>query len=269
VLADNETALRDFCARVIGWASDRAPAVDHAVRSIELAATHRAALVLVGDGDLVPVAHALHRRMRGDGPPFVVADRGRGNTPSSVRCPANYANGLDALRAARGGSLCVRASRLPREFSAVVARMREAMRALTQEPEDSVQLIVCAGSRLETHPFLALPVPIQVPRLATRTRELPRIIDEYARDATAELLAPKATFTRADQQWVLENARPTHGGIEKATLRVVALKISESVPRAAERLRMAPVSLARWIRRRRLPSMVRALEAFERETVTP
>ncbi len=144
-----------------------------------------------------------------------------------------------------------------------------AMVALTRDSADSAQLIVCADARFEAHPFITLPAPIRVPSLTTRTRGLPRIVDEYARNATAELLAPEATFTRADRQWVLENARPTHGGIEKATLRIVALKISESVPRAAERLWMAPVSLARRIRRRRPPSMVRALKAFEQEAMTP
>jgi len=35
--------------------------------------------------------------------------------------------------------------------------------------------------------------------------------------------------------------------------RLVALRTSLSVPRAAERLGMAPVSLSRWPRRRKLP----------------
>jgi hypothetical protein len=265
----NETALRDFCARMIGWAPDLAPVVDHAVRSIYLAASHRAALVLLGDDDLVPVAYALHRRVLGDERPFIVADPRRGNTPASVRSPANYANGLDAFRAARGGSLYVHTSRRPRELSSVIRRVRGAMGALTQEPEDSVQLIVCASSRLNTHPFLALPVPIQVPGLATRTQELPRIIEEYAREASAELGAPDTSFTAADRQWVLDHASRTLGEIEKATLRLAALRLSESLPQAAERLRMAPVSLSRWIDRRKLRSTVHALKAFEQEAVAP
>jgi DNA-binding NtrC family response regulator len=32
-----------------------------------------------------------------------------------------------------------------------------------------------------------LPAPIRVPSLVTRTDEIPRIVDEYARDAVAEL----------------------------------------------------------------------------------
>jgi hypothetical protein len=252
-LVSDETVLRDFCARILGWADDRAGAVEHALCSIELAMDHCAALVLLGDGDLVPIAHALHRRMRGDWQPFIVADRGRRDTSASVRSPANCMSGLDAFRAARGGSLCVRAGRLPSDFSSVVARVRDAVVALRQEPADSVQLIVCADARFDTHPFNTLPAPIRVPSLATRTKELPRIIDEYAADALKELGARDSCFTDDDRTWILEHCPLTLPEIEKATQRLVALKMSKNRTRAAARLGMAPVSLARWIGRRKLP----------------
>ena len=102
---DQETAMHSFCARILGWETDREVVVEHAVRSIELAADHSAALVLLGETDLVPIAYALHRRMLGAG--------------------------------------------------------------------------------------------------------LPRIVDEYRRDAIAELSAHETTFTAADRQWVLENASRT------------------------------------------------------------
>lgn len=41
--------------------------------------------------------------------------------------------------------------------------------------------------------------------------------------------------------------------IEKATLRLVAIEMSSNLSRAAERLGMAPVSLTRWVGRRKLP----------------
>ena len=43
--------------------------------------------------------------------------------------------------------------------------------------------------------------------------------------------------------------------IEKATLRLVAIRSSRNVSAAAARLGMAPVSLSRWIGRRTLPPM--------------
>jgi DNA-binding protein Fis len=41
--------------------------------------------------------------------------------------------------------------------------------------------------------------------------------------------------------------------IEKAVLRCVALRSSTNMSRAAARLGMAPVSLSRWLERRRQP----------------
>ncbi len=35
--ASNETSLRNLCARIIGWDDEHAGAVEHAVRSLELA----------------------------------------------------------------------------------------------------------------------------------------------------------------------------------------------------------------------------------------
>ncbi len=42
--ANDRAALRGFCCRVLGWATDREVAVEQAIRSIDLAVTHQAAL---------------------------------------------------------------------------------------------------------------------------------------------------------------------------------------------------------------------------------
>jgi hypothetical protein len=62
--------VRPFLARILGWSDDRAIVVNRAQRSIRLAATRHAALVLCGEGDLVPIAAALHRRVLGPSAPF-------------------------------------------------------------------------------------------------------------------------------------------------------------------------------------------------------
>ena len=240
----NEGALRAFCARILGWAANRTDAVEHAIDSIYLSVGRDAVLVLLGEADLVPLAHALHRRTLGVAQPFVVCDPQRGDLPSTVRSPANYKDGVAGFMAATGGSLCVRHSRRPLDFPSVVAMVRD--------PSARVQLIVCADGRRDVDPFITLPVPIRVPSLRTRTNELPRIVDEYAADAIAELKVPETSFTSADRQWVLKHAPMTLAEIEKATLRLVALRTSPSLPRAAERLEMAPVSLSRWLDRRKL-----------------
>jgi hypothetical protein len=244
---NDEGGLRSFCVRILGWATDREVVVEHAIRSIELAADHSATLVLLGETDLVPIAHALHRRTLGPDQPFVLADPHRRTVRASVRSPSNNASGLAAFRAARGGSLCVRAHGLPDDFSSVVA--------LVRDPRASVQLIVCADGRYNTHPFLTLPVPIRVPSLRTRTSELPRIIDEYALDAIAALGARDGCFTDDDRTWIIEHSPLTLPEIEKATLRLVAIRASRNMSGAAARLGMAPVSLSRWIGRRKLPPM--------------
>lgn len=245
-----DVALRGFISRVLGWSPRHAGAVEDAICSIRLSVARHAALVILSDGYPVPLALALHCRTLGAAQPFVVADRRRSNTPASVRSPKNLGLGGDALEAAAGGSLCVRYGRLPYDFPSVVRRARDA--------DTRVQFIVCASARFDTHPFLTLPIPIRVPPLRTRIGELPRIVDEYAADAIAELSAHEqgageARFTEADRRWVLESAPATLAEIEKTTLRLVAIRMSRTLSRAAERLGMAPVSLSRWIGRRKLP----------------
>ena len=246
MVASDDAALRGFCARILGWTNDAA--IDHAIHSLDLAADHHAALVLLGETDLVPIARALHRRVLGADRPFVVCDPRRrdGADYESVRSPVNYGTGVAAFDAAVGGSLCVLARRPPRDFSSVVARIRAT---------NEVQLIVCADGRFDAHPFLTLPVPIRVPSLRVRTDELPKIVDEYASDAVAELGVLRGDFTAAARQWVLKNAPLTLAEIEKATLRLVAIRASRNMNDAAERLGMARVSLTRWIDRRDLPPM--------------
>ncbi len=242
---------RGFCARILGWSGEHAVAVENALRSIHLSLTHCAALVLLGEGDLVPIAQALHRRTIGAEHPFVVCDRRRVNTRASARSPMNYESGMAAVRAARGGTLCVLRARVPRDFSSVVA--------LVRDPAASVQLIVCEDERHAMDPFLALPAPIRVPSLKARVSELPRVVDEYALDAIGTLGAGDAGFTDADRTWVLEHAASTLSEIEKATLRLVALRMAGTLRGAAERLGMTWVALGQWFGRRQLPAARRRL----------
>jgi hypothetical protein len=54
----------------------------------------------------------------------------------------------------------------------------------------------------------------------------------------------------------MEHAATSFGEIEKATLRLTAIRMCGSIGRAAARLGMAPVSPKRWIGRRELPMTV-------------
>lgn len=234
-------ALRAFCARILGWSDDRAAIVDRALRSIRLAAARRTALWLCGEGDLVPLAYSLHRRAYGADRPFVVCDPRRRNGTGSVRHAANCETGTVAVQAAMGGSLCVRSSRLPRGFASVLA--------LVRDPNVPAQLIVCSEKMDLGGALFA--VPIDVPPLRERATELPRVIDEYALDAITALDEVPESFSRTDREWVITHAATSLPEIEKATLRLVALKTSSSINRAAVRLGMAQISLSRWIGRRK------------------
>ena len=235
-------ALRGYCARILGWAN--AGAVESALRSIQLSVSHRAALVLLGDTDLVSIAHALHRRTIGADQPFVLCDPRRTDPRASVRAPTSCESGVAAVRAALGGSLCVLRRRIPRDL--------RSMAMLLRGPDAPVQLIVCADASHDLDPFLLRPAPILIPPLRARASELPRIVDEYARDAISTLGADATGFADADRTWVLEHAAGSLSEIEKATLRIVALRQTGSIVQAAIRLGMSHVALSQWIGRRRI-----------------
>jgi hypothetical protein len=152
--------LRGYLGRLLGWANTGA--IEHALRSIDLAREHRAQLVLCGQGDLVPLAYGLHRRAFGIDAPFIVCDPRRGDTPATVRSPANLANAAAAFEAAAGGSLCIRRRRPPHDFSSLVTRLRSSndVKYICLE-EDSLQWLVRPG-------------PIEIPNVAERLSELPR-----------------------------------------------------------------------------------------------
>src|SRR6185295_13330528 len=151
-------ALRSFVRRLLGWASDRFDAADHALRSIRMAASRRNALVLCGDGDLVSTAVAIHRHAIGADRPFVTSDPRRQRTEATVRSTENFETATRAMAAAAGGSLCVRGERLPRDFGEALAALRD--------PTSRVQLVVCA--RRPGHRETFFVPPITVPPLNSR-----------------------------------------------------------------------------------------------------
>ena len=234
--------LRRFIARLLGWTADKTVMVDFALRAIRLAATRRAPLVLCGPGDLISVAHAIHRHALG-AKPFVVCDPRRREGEENVRSAGNSETGLAAMQRARGGSLCVWTRRLPHDFADVRLALRD--------PVARVQLIVCAEFLRHTKPYLV--EPIVIPPLSSRFQELPRIIDEYADEAAAEVSA-SVHLTPADRDWIMRNSSSSISEIEKGTRRLLAIRNHDDNTAAAARsLGMAPISLARWIGRRALP----------------
>ncbi|HEX2691111.1 MAG TPA: hypothetical protein VHN14_31065 [Kofleriaceae bacterium] len=229
--------LRAFLERLLGW--DDLSAVDRALRSVDLAATHKAALVLCGDGDLVQIARGLHRRVLGDERPFVLCDPWRRDT--DARAPLeNHKTGMEALRSSAGGSVCMRSERLPRDFADFVVALRDA--------SARVHLILC-GPRLPECTELVM-VPIRIPAMSTRRHELDRLIGEYAHDA-AITLRSLVPFTQTDRDWVRMHSATSLPEIEKGAWRLVALREAGTIARAAELLGMSHAALGEWFARRR------------------
>src|SRR5262249_14090342 len=98
-------AVKAFLARILGWERGRAVAVERAQRSLKLAMSRYAALVLCGDAALVSLAAALHRRTLGPSAPFIVCDPRRRSARATARSPENRATGAEAIAAASGGTI--------------------------------------------------------------------------------------------------------------------------------------------------------------------
>lgn len=244
--------LRSFLARLIGWGNDRAETIDLAMRAVRMAQARRTPLVLRGEGDLVPIAHDLHRRELGTDRPFILCDPRRQSLEANVRSSTNYEKGLDALAAARGGSLCVRANRPPADFLKVIAALRD--------PDSQVQMILCDHSTQDAEAQLS--VPIIIPSLSSRQAELPHIIHEYTIDAANSFKVTPRFYTE-DREWVLEHSSSSLHEIEKGTRRLMAMRVAGTILGAAELLGMAAVSLRRWIGRRAVPSLGEGTEEIE------
>jgi hypothetical protein len=229
-------AVRGFLSRLLGWSPERLATVDTALRALRLAQVRRTPLILRGEGDWVSVARDLHRRVLGADRPFVLCAPRGPVVDGNLRGIANVDRGLEAISAARGGTLCVRSRRPPADFIKMVAALRA--------PSARVQLIVCDDSRSDAESALAL--PITIPSLLSRYQELPRIIDEYCRDA-AEVFAARLDDSGEVRGWILRYAATSIPDIERAAYRLFALRSSKTVADAAAVLEISASALRSWL----------------------
>jgi FHA domain len=230
--------LREFVGILLGW-SDLV-AVDQALRSIRRAEQRRSVLYLNGSGDLALVVYALHRRLMGAERPFVMCDPRRRARRGTVRSVANQPRGIDGYRAAAGGTLCLLADRLPRDFEALAKLQTEAARPMI--------IVMGTLERRRNKMDIAMNPAVCVPSISRRAPDLPEIVDGYVRAAAAELRLP--ALLAEDRAWVIKNSAASFTEIEKGTRRVMAIRASSTLTAAAERLEMASISLRRWIDRR-------------------
>jgi len=217
-------SLRALLGRLIGWRTEQATAIDRGLRSVRAYTAMHAPLWLGGAHDLVSVARRIHREVLGDAPPFVVGDIHA--SPTAIE---------KSLRAARGGTICVSTGRSSAD--------RVALRRFSEDREHRCHVIVCAptGEALGA---------LDLPPLASRGYDLPRVIDEYAADAIATLGARQSSWTSTDRAWLLERKPDDIGEIEMSTMRMVAIREFGGVTHAAPRLGVTHSALSRWLARR-------------------
>jgi hypothetical protein len=234
--------LRALLCRLLGWASERATAVDLALRMVRVAQLQRTPLFLRGTGDLVPLARDLHRHLFDLEAPFVHSSPRRASAVENLRLADALEQELTALRLARRGTLCICTQHLPGDY----LKLSELLR----DPRVTAQLIVCA----ETPSAESLiDTPITIPDPAHRGDELPRVIAEYCEDAAASFPNHRADLA-TPRDWILRHAAQTIPDIATGAYRLAALRACGSVDDAAAALGLEPTTLREWIELKRPPA---------------
>jgi hypothetical protein len=234
-------ALRSALARMLGWGPASAEALDLALRAIRFAAQRRMTLVLCG-ADLIPLAEELHRLTLTPARPFVHVNPRRSTSESAWNRTRCAPSGIAALAAAAGGTVCL-STRYP------PADLRSLMRGF-RRPECQTQLIVCSDQATDAELFNA--APIVIPPLSARKEELDRIIDEYAVDAAGPLGLGDHWLSSAERTWIRGNL-PTLAEIQKATIRLAAIRRAGSMSRGAADLGISHVAMLKWLRTHHFP----------------
>lgn len=234
--------LRAFLAWIMGWSDTHA--VELALSSVTLAAAGCTTLVLCGEGDMVPIAWGLHRRVREPARPFIVADPRRGEQLASVRSPTSQGNAVEALDNARRGTCCMRLRRAPADLAEGVPLLRTA---------DDVMFVVCDGARFASDALLIRPAPVVVPSLASRAQELDRIIAEYPATRSPSWPRRAEASPRPITRGCASSPRLRSRTLKWPRCGWWALHTSRNLSHAAARVGMAAVSLSRWLGRRELP----------------
>jgi hypothetical protein len=250
-LAVRDRELRAFCRRLLGSSEPWSAVVDDAVDGLLAAVARGMPIALRGASDLVPVAYALHRRILGADRPFVVCDPRRCEGEGSVRMPPSRRTAALALEAAIDGSICLRSRRLPADFDRLHDSLRETFPAAT--------VFVCLDGYDRVRDLCCR--PLEIPCLAARTSESDRLLQEALDEAATVLGTARLWIPRRLRHGLLERVA-SFAELEKTALRLVALVSARNPSNAAARLRIAPVSLTRWLCRRPwLMAMLRELKA--------
>ena len=232
--------LHRYCARLLGQSSQTLHTVDLAMRSLRQSALNRTPLVIEASEDAVSLARAIHHRMVRESP-FVVLDANRPNTlphhKVTVRRALTVGDEREALELAHGGTLCL----VHPPSSEYVGRIVDMIHSRP------VRVFICSRPHSRTS-VLGFPL-IAIPTLQGRSAELPCVISHSYCEAR-KMLGGMSDPPSSDVICWITQRSGSMSDIDRCTMRVAALQMSSSVSEAARLLRMAPISLARWIKRR-------------------
>jgi hypothetical protein len=220
--------LRSLVCRLLGWAPARQAEVDEALQNLRDSAMQRTPLILIGSGDLAPVAARLHRVTLGPDVPFIAYDDGDVNA---------------AIRDATQGTLCV-----PIRSRARASAIADAVHAL--EIASRPRLVLCAAKAGDAAALAAKPgrvAVIAMPPLSARTDETARLIHEAAQDLVRELGAESSGFTMHDLERLQSIKFSGMADLEDTLRRVITMRIW-GVTLGAKRLGLKHSSLSIWAR---------------------
>lgn len=241
LIAESERTieLRAALARMMGWGAARRAALDLAFQNFRIAAVNNR-FAICGEGDLFGFVEELHELAMGKQRPLVVCRPGAQRRSSAdvdeERRVLRSASAREALRLARGGTICFDNRRLPDD-------LREALR----EPRSPVHTLMIVLSNYERKNDLFTPSPFLIPPLADRRHELDQLIVECEAVAARRLEVQRLELSKEQRRWVRE-ASETLSEFQTAILRLGALQCAEwSLLGAAKLLRMSPTGLRDWL----------------------
>jgi hypothetical protein len=230
-------AVRAALARMIGWSAARTGSIDLALRMLRMAAARRAIFVLCGEPYLVPLAEELHRLAMTEQRPFVLCHPRRHPSADTERFTRCVAEGLIALAQAGDGTVGIDDRRRPADLVEMLDRWRR--------PEAAAQLMVLAKNPRKAEAYT--PAPVEIPPLRTRRDELDRLIAEYEAEAMQRLAIEAPELTPAQRAWVRQSSGETLPDIQKATLRLIAIRQAGTIAGGAALLGMSHVALGQWL----------------------
>ena len=220
--------LRSLMCRLVGWAPARQADVDEALQILRDSSMQRTPLILIGDGDLAPVAARLHRMTLGPGAPFLPYDGG---------------DVADAIQAAMYGTLCV-----PVRRRTTASAITDAVRAV--EISARPRLVLCASDASDAAAVSVQPgrtAVIAIPPLSARADEISRMVHEAAQDIVGEMGAPCNGFTMHDLERLQAMKFTGMAELEDSIRRVVAMR-TWGVTAGAKKLGLKHSSLSQWAR---------------------